>query len=211
MNKNSKITIFSLITLGVLLGIGATGKALASQNNNREGRGGQPPQFNGEKMAPPSGTPKFASGTPKFDRNDKQPGEHSSTSTKKEQNGIAGIISTISGTSLTVNSHENKTYNVDASNSTFKNGKEDASVSNLKSGDMVIVQGTINDSAITASTVIKLDISSSTQSNREFGNRNGQDISTTTVSNSDQGLHKGFINKTINKVTSFFKKLFGKK
>lgn len=233
MNKNSKITVIPLAILGVLLGIGLAGSALASQNNNPSGRGdknGQPPQFNGKmeppsgtpkfgnRMEPPSGTPKFGnrmnppSGTPKLDDRGWQQGDHNTSTEKKAQNGIAGIVSTISSDSMTINSRDNKTYTIDTTNASYKKNKEDITVSDILTGDMVIVQGKVNDSTITASTVIKLDIpSSTTPGDQNFKDHNNQDIPSSTVSSTDQGQHKGIFGKTINKVTSFFKKLFGKK
>ena len=58
---------------------------------------------------------------------------------------IAGTISAISGSSVTITNNSNTAYSVDAS--AVKN------ISDLKVGDTVVVQGTINGTSVTASSI----------------------------------------------------------
>ena len=67
---------------------------------------------------------------------------------------IGGSISTINGTSLTVTTKSNIVYNVDASVATVTKGNATSSVSSLTVGDDVIVQGAVNDTSVSASSVI---------------------------------------------------------
>jgi len=67
---------------------------------------------------------------------------------------IAGTISVISGSTLTVTNKSNITYSVDVTNSKIFAGSASSTVSNLKVGDSVVVQGAVSGTSITASTVI---------------------------------------------------------
>ena len=67
---------------------------------------------------------------------------------------IAGTISTISGSSITITNKSNVTYNVDATNAKITQGNTASDVSTLKVGDTVVIQGTVNSSSIIASSVI---------------------------------------------------------
>lgn len=86
---------------------------------------------------------------------------HGSTSTQPvspiQGNGepvVAGSIASINGTTLTVSNASNVTYTVDASSAKIvKNGTTTAA-SALATGDSVVIQGTVNGTSITASSVI---------------------------------------------------------
>jgi hypothetical protein len=67
---------------------------------------------------------------------------------------IAGSIASISGSSLTVTNASNITYTVDASNATIVNGKATSTISNISVGDNVVVQGVVNGTSVTASSII---------------------------------------------------------
>lgn len=67
---------------------------------------------------------------------------------------IAGTISAVSGASLTVTNKSNVTYTVDTTNAKILAGKTASSLSDLKVGDAVVVQGTVNGNSIAASSVI---------------------------------------------------------
>ena len=67
---------------------------------------------------------------------------------------VAGKISAISGNSLTVTTAGNVSYVVDATNAKILQGQNTITISNVVVGDTVMVQGTVNGSTITASTVI---------------------------------------------------------
>ena len=67
---------------------------------------------------------------------------------------VAGTISALNGNTITVTTSSNVTYTVDASNAKILQGQVAASVSNLAVGNSVLVQGTVNGTSVTASTVI---------------------------------------------------------
>lgn len=67
---------------------------------------------------------------------------------------IGGTIATISGTSLTMTNKGSATYSIDASSAKFLHGSSTISISSLKVGDSIVVQGTVNGTSITASTII---------------------------------------------------------
>jgi len=67
---------------------------------------------------------------------------------------IAGTIGAINGSSLTITNKSNVSYTVDASNAKIVEGQSVITVSNLAVGDNVIVQGVVNGTSVTASSVI---------------------------------------------------------
>jgi hypothetical protein len=68
---------------------------------------------------------------------------------------VAGTVSVINGETLTITNKSNVTYTVDATNAKIvENSNSTATISNIAVGDMVIVQGTVNGNAITASSII---------------------------------------------------------
>ncbi|MFA6254363.1 MAG: DUF5666 domain-containing protein [Candidatus Paceibacterota bacterium] len=67
---------------------------------------------------------------------------------------VAGTISAISGTTLTITNKSNVTYTVDASNAKILQGRSVGSISNIKINDPVVIQGAVNGNSITASSVI---------------------------------------------------------
>lgn len=67
---------------------------------------------------------------------------------------IAGTISAINGASLTVTNKSNVTYTVDTTNAKILLGNTASSLSSVKVGDAVVVQGTVNGNSIAASSVI---------------------------------------------------------
>jgi hypothetical protein len=100
---------------------------------------------------------------------------------------VAGKVSTITGNSLTITNISNVTYTVDVSSAKILAGPNPITISNIAVGDTVIVQGTVNGTAISASTLIdQTQIASSTQAKKQAGPR---------------GLFAG--------VGQFFKHLFG--
>lgn len=67
---------------------------------------------------------------------------------------VAGKITVISGSAITITNVSNVTYSVDAANTKILKGKDTVALSDLKVGDSVIVQGVINGTSVTASTII---------------------------------------------------------
>lgn len=79
---------------------------------------------------------------------------------------VAGTISVIDGSTLTI-ANSNVTYTVNAANATIVQGKNKILLSGLKVGDSVIIQGTVNGTSITASTII--DQANSTREVKRLG------------------------------------------
>jgi len=67
---------------------------------------------------------------------------------------VAGTVSAISGDSLTVSTKSNLTYTVDATNAKVVQGQNTVTISSVTVGDSVIVQGAVNGTSVTASSVI---------------------------------------------------------
>lgn len=73
--------------------------------------------------------------------------------------GVFGTVASVSGTTLTVTSkgfRQNATattYTVDASNATVTKNGANSSVSNIATGDTVMVQGTVSGTSVTAKTI----------------------------------------------------------
>jgi hypothetical protein len=74
---------------------------------------------------------------------------------------VGGSVSAINGDSLTVTNKSNVTYTVDATNATIMKGNATSSLSAIATGDNVLVQGTVNGTAVTATTVIDQGAASS--------------------------------------------------
>ncbi len=68
---------------------------------------------------------------------------------------IAGTVSSVSGTTITLTNSGNTTYTIDASNAKIqKAGVSSATVSNVATGDTVLVQGTVNGTSVVATSVL---------------------------------------------------------
>lgn len=67
---------------------------------------------------------------------------------------VGGSVSAVNGSSLTVASKAGPTYSVDASAATVFKGNATSSVSAVAVGDNVVVQGTVNGTAVTASSAM---------------------------------------------------------
>ena len=67
---------------------------------------------------------------------------------------IAGTLSAINGSSLTVSTKSNVTYTVDASSAKIVQGQTVATLANLAVGDSVVIQGAVSGTSVTASSVI---------------------------------------------------------
>ena len=82
---------------------------------------------------------------------------------------IAGSVSAISNSTITV-TNKSVTYSVDASSAKIVKGNVASLISNVAVGDNVIVQGTVNGTSVTASSVIDQGGSSSTVAKTNEGN-----------------------------------------
>lgn len=97
---------------------------------------------------------------------------------------IGGNVAAVNGTALTITNKSNITYTVDARNATIQKGNTTSSVSAITIGDNVVVQGAVNGTSVTASSIID---------------------STQTASTNSKGGIKGFIGG----IGGFFHSLFG--
>jgi hypothetical protein len=104
---------------------------------------------------------------------------------------VGGSVSAINGDSLTVTNKSNVTYTVDATNATVIVKNATSSLADISTGDNVIVQGTVNGNAVTASSVIDQGTQSSS------GNGNG-----------GPGMMHG-IGGIVGAIGGFFQHLFG--
>ena len=100
----------------------------------------------------------------------------------------AGTISSINGNSVVITNKSNVTYTVDVTSAKILEGQTTVTVSSLAVGDSVVVQGTVNGSSVTASTV--LDQKAPT---------------TSTTGTTTKPASKGFFGS----IGSFFSHLFG--
>lgn len=67
---------------------------------------------------------------------------------------VGGSVTAVSGSTLTITNKSNVTYTIDATNAIVMKGNATSTLSNVATGDNVVVQGTVNGSSVTASTVI---------------------------------------------------------
>ncbi len=100
---------------------------------------------------------------------------------------VAGKITAISGNTITI-SNKASTYAIDASSAKFVvKGVTSATISNISVGDSVVVQGAINGTSVTASSV----------------------INEKTASSSTTSKVGGFFGGMMGGITNFFRRLFG--
>ena len=86
---------------------------------------------------------------------------------------VGGIISAISSSTITITNKSNVVYTVNTSNAKIVQGKNTILLSNLAVGDSVIVQGTVNGTAITASSIIDQNKPAKTESDENKDMRKG--------------------------------------
>ena len=101
---------------------------------------------------------------------------------------VAGTVSSVSGSTLMIANKSNVSYTVDATNAKILQGQNTISISSVAVGDSVVVQGVVNGSSITASTVLE-------QAKPTI----------TATGSSTPGAHQGFFGS----IGSFFSHLFG--
>jgi hypothetical protein len=104
---------------------------------------------------------------------------------------VAGTVTSVNGTTIAITNQSNVSYTIDASNAKFSvRGITNPTISNITTGDNIIVQGTVNGNSVAASSVIDQKSPASNNGN-------------TTKPNF------GFMGGVMNNVTNFFKHLFG--
>jgi len=107
---------------------------------------------------------------------------------------VGGSITAISGASLTVTNASNVTYTIDATNAKIVKSGATSTISAVAIGDTVIVQGTVNGTSVTASSVIDQGVKST----------NGSSANTPSA-----GSHGGGLGGFFGAIGGFFKHLFG--
>jgi hypothetical protein len=102
--------------------------------------------------------------------------------------GAIGRVTAITDTSITVKSKDGTVYTVNTANAKiWKNKNNAASLSDIKVGDSVIVQGAVNGSTITAVNIVDINLPGEPKAD-------------------DNGNHLGFFSR----IGLFFKNLFAK-
>ncbi|MES2060166.1 MAG: hypothetical protein V4438_03995 [Patescibacteria group bacterium] len=76
---------------------------------------------------------------------------------KKEFQGVAGVVSSVSGQMITIEGKDNTTYIVDASGARVvkKGSPEGASLSDIKSGDKLLIKGVVTGSTVAATDIFE--------------------------------------------------------
>ena len=67
---------------------------------------------------------------------------------------VAGTVSSMNGSTVTITTSSNVTYTIDASNAKVVKGPAAATLANVAVGDFVVVQGSVNGTSVTASSII---------------------------------------------------------
>ncbi len=107
---------------------------------------------------------------------------------------VAGSITTISGTTVTIVNDSNVTYTIDASNAKIIKNGTSTGISGIATGDNIIVQGTVNGTSVVASSLM------------DQGTRSGTHAATST--SPDQASHFNIFG-ALGTIGNFFKHLFG--
>ena len=106
---------------------------------------------------------------------------------------VAGSVTSVSGNTITITNKSNVTYTVDATNTKFVvTGVTSPTISNIVTGDNLVVQGTVNGNSVTASSVIDQKVKT-----------NNGSINSAPKSNT------GFMGGIMGGIGNFFKKIFG--
>ena len=108
---------------------------------------------------------------------------------------VAGSITAISGSTITVTTMSSTTYTVDATNAKILQGPNPVSLSTLTVGERVIVQGTVNGNSVVATAIIDQVGHIAAPGSTQQGQNN----------NKGQNQSKGFFGN----IGGFFKHLFG--
>ena len=104
---------------------------------------------------------------------------------------VAGTVSSVNGNSIAITTSSNTSYTIDASSALVKKDNATSTASAIASGDYVIVQGQVNGSAVTASTVLD------------------QQPKSASGASAMNGSHPAMGGGIFGAIGSFFKKIFG--
>lgn len=76
---------------------------------------------------------------------------------------VGGVVATISGTTFTLSNKGGASFTIDGTSATVTKAGASSTLANIAVGDTVVVQGTVNGSAITATTIMDHGIVSAQQ------------------------------------------------
>ena len=77
---------------------------------------------------------------------------------KKDMSGIVGIVTAVTGSTITVKGKNDITYTVDADQARIRHeGDDEAEVGDIDVGDTIIVQGAVNNTSVDATAIIAVD------------------------------------------------------
>lgn len=77
---------------------------------------------------------------------------------KKNLNGVAGVVTAVNGDTIVIKTKAEVVYTIDADEARVRTKDDsDASVSDIKVGDTVLAQGTIDNKSVDASVIISID------------------------------------------------------
>ena len=107
---------------------------------------------------------------------------------------VGGTVTAINGSTLTVTNKSNVTYSVDGSTATVVKGNVSSSLANVSVNDDVIIQGTVNGTSVTASSIIDQGVAPS-------GNASS--------THPGAGQPGGFMGRVFGGIGGFFHHLFG--
>lgn len=99
---------------------------------------------------------------------------------------VGGVVTAVSGSTITIKNKSNIIYTIDATNAKINKAGKAITTSDVVVGDTILAQGTINGTSVVAVSIID-------QSN------------TTNNKNGDNGNHRGFFRK----MGDFFSRMFG--
>lgn len=77
---------------------------------------------------------------------------------KKNLSGVAGVVTNVNGNTITIKTKADVVYTIDADDARIRSKDDsDAEVSDVKVGDTVLAQGTIDNKSVDASVIIAID------------------------------------------------------
>ncbi len=83
-------------------------------------------------------------------------GAESKGKRRKEFQGVAGVVASVSGQTITIEGKDNITYVVDAGDArVVKKGADKASLSDIKSGDKLLIKGVVTGSTVAATDIFE--------------------------------------------------------
>jgi hypothetical protein len=104
---------------------------------------------------------------------------------------VAGKVTAVSGSTITISNESNATYTVDATNAKIMKGRDTGVIGDVTVGDHVVVQGTVSGNSVVATTILdqKAPANDNQNENDQYG----------------APEHKGFLRS----IKGFFGKMFG--